>query len=299
VGVYRKKSDIWKLEVRDETHNHGPAKHLETHAFARRMTPEQKNTVGALFEQGLPPRRILSAVRKLFPTSASIKKDIHNTTDSIKQAKKFGDTPMQVLENVLRSKNYVYYTRTDPDTEELEMIFFVHPLSYEMWRAFPHVLLIDATYKTNKYRFPLVQVIGLTSTSKSVSVAHAFIQKERGDNFIWVLDRIRDMLENCMEPRVIVTDRDLALMNAVRQSFPDATCCLCRWHIEENIAKYHKKSFSAANWERFKHHWKTLCDSESDASYDYNEGVLRKFLHDLGKARKYIYSLVYLYYDIL
>jgi histone-lysine N-methyltransferase SETD2 len=183
-----------------------------------------------------------------------------------------------VLENLLRKRGYIYDTQTDPDTEEMEMIFFVHPKSYEMWRAFPHVLLIDATYKTNKYKFPFVQVVGLTSTGKSVSVAHAFIQKERAPNYKWVLGKLRDMLGNCMEPRVIVTDRDLALMNAVQYFFPAATRCLCRWHIVENIGKYYKKSFNGKNWERFQHYWTSLCNSESEAKYDYNVGRLRRFL---------------------
>lgn len=188
---------------------------------------------------------------------------------------------MQVLE----------YTRADPETDELEMIFFVHPTSYEMWRAFPHVLLIDATYKTNKYKFPLVQVVGLTCTYKSISLAHAFIQKERADNFKWVTDRIKDMLGNCMEPRVIVTDRDLALMNAVSHAFPLAYCCLCRWHISENISKYHKKSFNGKNWAKFEHLWKTLCNSPTEVKYDYNVAKLRRFLHKHDRDRKFFYPI--------
>jgi len=34
---------------------------------------------------------------------------------------------------------------------------------------------------------------------------------------------------------VIVTDRDLALMNAMETVFPDATNMLCRFQIDKNV----------------------------------------------------------------
>ena len=96
-------------------------------------------------------------------------------------------------------------------------------------------MLIDATYKTNEYRIPFVQIVGMTSTNQSFCIAHAFIVKEKTSNYIWVLERLKDLLEESMEPHVIVTDRDLALMSACATVFPDATKLLCRCHIQRNI----------------------------------------------------------------
>ena len=94
---------------------------------------------------------------------------------------------MQRLEKLLHDRQYIYYTRENPSTNEVEELLFVHPHSYCRWRAFPHVLMIDATYKTNVYRLPFVQVVGVTSTHKTFCIAHAFISKEREENFISVL----------------------------------------------------------------------------------------------------------------
>nr|KAJ0216149.1 hypothetical protein LSAT_V11C300146980 [Lactuca sativa] len=63
---------------------------------------------------------------------------------------------------------------------QLENLFFVHPTSWKIWRAFPHVLIIDATYKTNKYNKPVVQIVGVTSTQKTFSVGFALIHREKG-----------------------------------------------------------------------------------------------------------------------
>ncbi|KAL8260707.1 hypothetical protein R6Q59_028660 [Mikania micrantha] len=56
---------------------------------------------------------------------------------------------MQVLENLLHIKNCVYYTRENFETNVVEDIFFCHKKSYTWWCAFPHVLMIDAAYKSN------------------------------------------------------------------------------------------------------------------------------------------------------
>lgn len=129
--------------------------------------------------------------------------------------------------SILHTNNYLYEFTTG-DSNELENLFFVHPTSWKIWRAFPHVLMIDATYKTNKYNKPLVEIVGVTSTRKTFSVGFAFIHREKETNYTWVLNCVKSILDKCMHPRVIITDRELALINACETVFPDATRQLCR-----------------------------------------------------------------------
>ncbi|KAH1040033.1 hypothetical protein J1N35_041776 [Gossypium stocksii] len=68
-----------------------------------------------------------------------------------------------------------------------------------------------------------IQIVGVTSTNKTFSIAFAFIINEKEENYNWALTCLKLTLEECMYPRVIVTDRELALMNACQQAFPDAT----------------------------------------------------------------------------
>ncbi|KAD4583977.1 hypothetical protein E3N88_21578 [Mikania micrantha] len=239
-------------EVINDNHNHEPAQNLEGHPYVRRFTQEEEDLVENLTERHMDPRNILSSIKKHNPANVSIPRDVYNLQQKLKNKKKFGDTPMLVLENVLHSQRYVYYTREDPETNVVEDIFFCHPKSYCWWRAFPHVLIMDATYKTNQYRLPFIQIVGVTSTHQTFSIAHAFVSKEREENYVWVLEMAKSMLNKCMEPRVIITDRDLAVMNACRKVFPEAAKYLCKWHIDENIAKHCKASFSDADWKKFK-----------------------------------------------
>ncbi|KAM0071805.1 putative MULE transposase domain, FHY3/FAR1 family [Helianthus debilis subsp. tardiflorus] len=283
VGRLDSKSGTWKLKVKEPNHNHVASQHLEGHAFARRLTPNEEYMVESLYSQNLEPANILLTIRNQNPQSMCILQDIYNVIKKFKFRMYAGRTPMQVLEQHLAEKEYNYFTRENPSTNVVEDIFFVHPHSLTLWRAFPHVLMIDTTYKTNEYKLPFVQVIDVTSTHKSFCVAHAFISKEKQDNFLWVLEKLRDMLQECMEPRVIITDRDLALMNACDKVFPNASKLLCRWHISQNILKHCKAKFSKDDWKIFKLSWARLCQSHTQDIYEYNYNRLYERLHNEGR----------------
>ncbi|XP_021996264.1 PKS-NRPS hybrid synthetase CHGG_01239-like [Helianthus annuus] len=163
-----------------------------------------------------------------------------------------GKTPMQALESVLHENRFIYDTRQEPKTDV---------------------------------------VVGLTSTNKSFCIAHAVICKERRDNFVWVLERIKSMLHECMMPRVIVTDRELALINACAKVFPNASRFLCRFHIEQNICKHCKQGFNKLDREKFLSYWRRVCDSASEPMYKYN---LDKLYNRLVVAnRERVFNYVY------
>ncbi|KAD3640592.1 hypothetical protein E3N88_29815 [Mikania micrantha] len=254
IGLYNEVRESWKLQVINDNHNHERAQNLEGHPYVRRFTQEEEYLVENLTERHIDPRNILSSIKK------------HN--------------PANVLENVLHSQRYVYYTREDPETNVVEDVFFCHPKSYCWWRAFPHILMMDATYKTNQYRLPFIQIVSVTSTHQTFSIAHAFVSKEREENYVWVLEMAKSMLNKCMEPHVIITDRDLAVMSTCRKVFPEVAKYLYRWHIDENIAKHCKASFSDADWKKFKGRWTNLCNSPTTELYDYNYNSLGSGVSD-------------------
>ncbi|XP_021986238.1 protein FAR-RED IMPAIRED RESPONSE 1-like [Helianthus annuus] len=270
IGKLGTSSGNWSLVEKKNIHTDEPAKFLEGHAFARRLTPDEESLVERLYLQNREPTNIHLTIRKQNSHIVCIIQDIQNMIKKIK-LKMYGDrTPTQILENMLQEERYVYFTRVNPPTNTVEEVFFVHPDSYNMWRAFPHVLMIDATYKTNEYKLLFIQVVGVTSTHKSFCVAHAFVAKEKQDNFLWVLEKLKELLVDCMEPRVIVTDSDQALMNSCDKVFPKASILLCRWHLSQNILKHYRAKFTDEDWKIFKLSWSRLCSSPTPTLYNYN-----------------------------
>ncbi|XP_076923125.1 protein FAR1-RELATED SEQUENCE 8-like [Bidens hawaiensis] len=178
------------------------------------MNSEQLDMVTSLHATGVKPLAIQAALRAKFPGVQPTIKDIYNHTSKIRRDGLLGDTPMKALEYFLASNGFTFYTRENATDDSKEEIFFYHGKSHKMWRSFLEVLLIDMTYNTNVYDWPLVQFIGVTLTSQSFCIAHVFLIRERHRTFTWAPEKLKAMLDDCMEPRVILTDADQALMNS-------------------------------------------------------------------------------------
>ena len=115
-------------------------------------------------------------------------------------------------------------------------IFWCHPDAVKLVNTCNLVFLIDNTYKTNRYRLPLLDFVGVTPTWMTFSAGFAYLEGECLNNVVWALEWFRGIfLRRDVLPRVIVTDRDLTLMNAVKTVFPECTNFLCSFHRNKNV----------------------------------------------------------------
>ena len=66
----------------------------------------------------------------------------------------------------------------------------------------------------------MLEIVGVTCTGLTFSIAFAYMEAECEKNFMWALETFRDLFPRHDElPKVIVTDKDLALMNALKMCF--------------------------------------------------------------------------------
>ncbi|KAK9107333.1 hypothetical protein Syun_023344 [Stephania yunnanensis] len=52
------------------------------------------------------------------------------------------------------------------------------------------------------------------------SVGFAFISREMQENYIWVLENLKNLVDGWSNPQVILTERELRLINAIEFVFP-------------------------------------------------------------------------------
>ncbi|KAH1198125.1 Protein FAR1-RELATED SEQUENCE 6 [Glycine max] len=132
------------------------------------------------------------------------------------------------------------------------------------------VAVIISTYKTNRYRLPLLDFVGVTPTVMTFSAAFAYLEGECLNDVVWALERFRGIfLRRDVLPQVIVTDRDLTLMNAVKTVFPECTNLLCSFHINKNVKAKCKSLIGQKNaWEYVMNAWGTLVDCPSEQQFD-------------------------------
>lgn len=176
---------------------------------------------------------------------------------------------MQDLITMLQSKQYVFWHRRHENSDTVKDIFWTHPDAIHLLNKSHFVLLIGCTYKTNRFQLPLLEIVGVTSTELTFSIAFAFLDYGGLDNFTWALQKLRGLfLRNDSISQVIVTDKDLVLMNAIEFVFPNSRNLLCRFHLSLNVRpKCNTLVFPKEKRVNVLDAWSDLINSPDEAEY--------------------------------
>ena len=171
-------------------------------------------------------------------------------------------------------------------------IMWAHPTSIKLLRLFPKVLVLDATYKTNKYNLPLLQIIGVTNTELSFQVAFAYLGHELSDNFVWVLEKLKELCDRYgILPSIFLTDRQLASMSAIHQVFPSAINLLCHWHISKCVKAKIKELFGDKDRQiNLSSLWLNIVDSIDEQDYLDNLAIFEQSSSDIPALAKYVHE---------
>ncbi|XP_050876855.1 uncharacterized protein LOC127080585 [Lathyrus oleraceus] len=113
------------------------------------------------------PKNILATLKRNKPGDISTIKKMYNIC---------------VLNNKALRMDRTKKFRTCDDGVTVRDIFWTHPDSKKLFNIFLIVLIIDSTYKTHKYRLPLLEIVGVTSTEKTYFVGFAFLRREKEKN---------------------------------------------------------------------------------------------------------------------
>ena len=260
--------DRWKLEVVCGEHNHVIPNTLVGHSFAGRLKEDEKKIVKDLSLCGVKPKQILATLKQRDPDNLATMKTIYNVKAYLRLRDLEGRSIVQQLMKMLDEKHYVHYCRSDPNTDEIMDIFWAHPDSILLARCFPSVVMVDCTYKTNRYQLPLLQIVGTTSTSKTFCIALALLYKERENNYEWAYTHLKNLFDPNALPSVFVSDREQASMNAIEKVFPDARLLLCTFHISKKVEQHCKPTCNTKEeWTNFIQGWHDVMQAECEKDF--------------------------------
>ena len=264
-------------------HNHPLAKKGgEGHSIAAQLTQSQKDLVKAMARAGAKPRYILKHLQSQDPQCAATSKTIYNHVQQIKIDDMEGRSIVQeVFKLADKEKTFIRHTSSD---NAIESIFWSPNSSRRLANTFHTVFMIDCTYKTNRYKLPLLHIVGVTSTDISFSAGFALLSSEKEEQYIWALRMFRESLAKDNMPSTIVTDREIALMNALAIVFPDTKFLLCRWHIRNDVKAYIRKNVEN------KKLWKPLLDKWKWITYSENESDVDRLLLEVNELSVVVYE---------
>ncbi|KAI3773752.1 hypothetical protein L1987_48284 [Smallanthus sonchifolius] len=102
------------------------------------------------------------------------------------------------------------------------------------YMAFGDVISFDATFNTNKNKMDFVPFTGIDNHYRNVSVGAGLLASETIESSKWLLNQFLKSFGS--QPKVVVTDQDPAMKQAIEQVFTESSHRLCMWHIMKKVA---------------------------------------------------------------
>ncbi|CAG8719531.1 4873_t:CDS:2 [Cetraspora pellucida] len=98
---------------------------------------------------------------------------------------------------------------------------------------------------------------------------------ETEEDYKWALTCVLRLFDRVQMPGIVVTDRELALINALSIVFPSSANLLCVWHISKNVLKNCKPLFpkemnneESTEWQDFLSRWNDIVESETEKEFN-------------------------------
>ena len=231
--------NLWHVVVENSGHNHSASSNPSQHPCHRKLTDEEKSLIESLTRSHVPPKNILLNLLQQNPDTAVVSQDIRNERKRLQKERLNGKNPAEALLDMMEDSGYYgYCVEKDVDSNRMTKLFFAHFKGIDLAQAFPEVLLIDCTYRTNIYNMPLLHFAGVTPTGENFSIGFALLSAENTFQYAWALAAFKaTVLGDNTAPEVIITDNEDALLNGLHEVYPRVPHILCRWHVEKNVLK--------------------------------------------------------------
>ncbi|KAI5671380.1 hypothetical protein M9H77_11744 [Catharanthus roseus] len=157
-------------------YNHG-------HTQTTRLSEEQLQQNEQFRKSHVPPRNILRFFREQNIACAVNAQKVYNVVSKIKKNRIKGQNTVEEVLSLSAERGYTVFYINCEESNVLSDIVVAHPTSIAMIRTWPYVLIMDTTYKTNKYNMLLLEAVGMTPTGKNFIVATAFICNEQATTY--------------------------------------------------------------------------------------------------------------------
>ncbi|XP_076931059.1 protein FAR1-RELATED SEQUENCE 5-like [Bidens hawaiensis] len=135
-------------------------------------------------------------------------------------------------------------------------LFWADDISKKNYLAFGDIISFDVTFKTNNffmYNMVFVPFIVIDNHCRNVTVGAALLSSESIKSYSWLLKVFLDSFG--IAPKMVVTDQDPAMKQAISLVLPNSRHRLCMWHIMKKLAD--KVGVALCNNEDFK---RKICD---------------------------------------
>lgn len=129
-------------------------------------------------EFGTTPADMVTALSNKYPDQNFVNTTIYQARQEIRKKILNGRTPVQHLVDRISASNSYQYDVDVDNQGRVKRLFFAHEESIKLFNRYPTVLIMDSTYKTNKFGMPLLEVGGMTNSNDTFLLACIFLSSE-------------------------------------------------------------------------------------------------------------------------
>ncbi|XP_076903139.1 protein FAR1-RELATED SEQUENCE 5-like [Bidens hawaiensis] len=206
---------------------------------ARKLTHVQEEVIYEMSNMNLGPVKAFNLMRTQyggFEKVAATKDDCKNFKQGLNCYIGEYDAEMIVQRLCVKktfSSDYSFEYDLNDDRELIRM-FWADETLKSNYPAFGDIISFDATFKTNKYKMAFVPFMTIDNHCHSVTIGAGLLASETIESYTWLLQMFLKSFGHA--PKVVVTDQDLAMKQAIAAVFPNTRHRLCMWHIMKKVA---------------------------------------------------------------
>ncbi|KAE9266489.1 hypothetical protein PF001_g30459, partial [Phytophthora fragariae] len=230
----------------DVIHNHTVSKAVfENHVSNRRVEdPNILSFVDELQSAGSKPKLILQYLRKKTGKNVTLR-DVHNMVSKMKEERRGGVTTEERLEAVLRGHCESRGNRATVfvDEDKRAQTITLQTRQMRRWfKAFPEVLLIDATHNTNESRYKPFSFMVNDVYGHGQYVHHSLMENKSAECLTDAIRSFKFHNPAWEKVKVIVIDKDMGELGLLEKEFVGAKVILCHFHLKKYIRTEMAKS---------------------------------------------------------
>src|SRR5947209_921387 len=122
----------------------------------------------------------------------------------------------------------------------------IHPRCLDAFKRCPDALLLDCTFKTNKYNMPLLNLVTSDGNNRTIHLGVALLSAQDEASFYWVMTHLRTKFDaEGIKIQLFITDNDNGCINAIDRAFDRPRIHLCRWHFNKDVLTYIRTSLGS------------------------------------------------------
>jgi len=127
-----------------------------------------------------------------------------------------GKDALGLIEDIEKEKSNdcgEYRLEKDPVTNQLKKLLYVSKTMLTYKEKFLDVVIVDSTYKRNRFNMPVVNIIGINNYGRNILLAFCLLNEETSASYSWVFDNLKTIW--LKEPNCIISDESQAIISGL------------------------------------------------------------------------------------